>query len=466
MRRLVAVAAVMAALGGVDESASQAKQFSGMSWLDNGQIRLGANLSLGGAITWLSEGKDAPNMINSSDWGRQIQMSFYSGPRPFVPKGATGRPMWKKLGWNPIQSGDCFGHRSRVTAHRNDGNTLYVRCVPKIWPLKNVPGECEFECWFRLEGPTVQARSRLTNHRSDRTQYSARTQELPAVYCNGPWYKLVSYLGDKPFTGAAPTVLVDRNKGGFPWRQFYSPECWAALLDKNDRGLGIYEPGACTFNGGFAGKKGSGGPKDFATSHMTPKHVEILDHNIVYTYEYTLIVGSLDEIRNYVYAHHDKDALPAWRFESDRQHWRYRNTTDAGWPIRGCLEVRMGPKRAALVGPETFWRAEAAPRLYIRAAFPTGAKSATVAFRPFDRVHASHFAMGKKTGRPKPAPAGRVSFDLRGDGRMHDVTVDLSKHKDYRGAMTQLMLILPRAKGTAKIHSIGFRSPQAGRPLE
>jgi hypothetical protein len=26
-------------------------------------------------------------MINSYDWGRQIQMSFYSGPVPYVPEG-------------------------------------------------------------------------------------------------------------------------------------------------------------------------------------------------------------------------------------------------------------------------------------------------------------------------------------------------------------------------------------------
>ena len=189
-----------------------------MSWLDNGTIRLGVDLAIGGAITYLAESNQGRNMINSHDWGRQVQMSFYSGPNPFVPDGAEVRPAWKQLGWNPIQSGDCFDYPSETIAHENDGKSIYVKCIPKHWPLKNVPGQCEFECWFRLEGNTVVARSKLTNHRDDETQYRARNQELPAVYSNGPWYKLVTYLGDQPFTGAALTVLVDKNDGkGWPW---------------------------------------------------------------------------------------------------------------------------------------------------------------------------------------------------------------------------------------------------------
>jgi hypothetical protein len=75
-------------------------------------------------------------MINSFDWGRQIQMSFYSGPVPYVPEGATVHENWKQLGWNPIQSGDVYKHRSQVTAHRNDGKELYLRFPWLEKPLK------------------------------------------------------------------------------------------------------------------------------------------------------------------------------------------------------------------------------------------------------------------------------------------------------------------------------------------
>jgi hypothetical protein len=83
--RLAAVG-VMLFVGAVVVSADEAPR---MSWLDNGQIRLGVDLSIGGAVTHLSEGKDGVNMIYSFDWGRQIQMSFYSGLVPFVPEGGA-----------------------------------------------------------------------------------------------------------------------------------------------------------------------------------------------------------------------------------------------------------------------------------------------------------------------------------------------------------------------------------------
>jgi len=54
-------------------------------FIENEYIRIGANLSLGGALTHLAEiGKE--NLINNYDWGRQVQMSFYSGPVPHLPE--------------------------------------------------------------------------------------------------------------------------------------------------------------------------------------------------------------------------------------------------------------------------------------------------------------------------------------------------------------------------------------------
>lgn len=432
-----------------------------MSWIDNGRIRLGVDLSIGGAVTHLSEGKDGPNMINSFDWGRQIQMSFYSGPVPFVPKGATVHRNWKALGWNPIQSGDVYAHRSKVTAHRNDDKQLYVRCTPMHWPLKNVPGECDFECWFKLEGNTVQARCRLTNRRPDKTQYPGRKQELPAVYTNGPWYKLVSYLGNRPFTGAEPTVLVDRNDGkGWPWRNFHTPEHWTALLNKDNRGLGIYLPGACVFAGGFSGAKGSGGHKDGPTGYMSPTTREILDHNIVYTYDYTLIVGSLQEIRDHVYQQEKNRGLPSWKFVRDRQHWTCERT-DQGWPIRNGLRVRLGPANAMLGSPKTFWRAEDSSTVSLRAAFTTKATTAELLIQTYDDLAAGDWAQWGpgRAARPKPAPPLVMPFTIVGDGQVRTIEVDLSAHPEYRGGMTQVGLRLPRGEGSVTLHAMSLKAP-------
>ena len=125
----------MASLAGAADAKAEPKKFSGMSFLDNGKIRLGVNLDIGGAITYLADSTKRVNVINSYDWGRQVQMSFYSGPNPFEPNGKKPSNHWKKLGWNPIQSGDYKGFRSKVIAHTNDKKTIYVKCIPMQWPL-------------------------------------------------------------------------------------------------------------------------------------------------------------------------------------------------------------------------------------------------------------------------------------------------------------------------------------------
>ncbi len=45
---------------------------SEMEYLDNGMLRVGIDLSIGGAITYLAESTSGTNMINSFDWGRQV----------------------------------------------------------------------------------------------------------------------------------------------------------------------------------------------------------------------------------------------------------------------------------------------------------------------------------------------------------------------------------------------------------
>ena len=85
-----------------------------MSWLDNGKIRLGVDLAIGGAITWISKTEDQRNVINSADWGRQVQMSYYSGPGPYIVGEKRPKKFWEGLGWNPIQAGDEFGNGSKV----------------------------------------------------------------------------------------------------------------------------------------------------------------------------------------------------------------------------------------------------------------------------------------------------------------------------------------------------------------
>jgi hypothetical protein len=410
-------------------------------FLDNGQVRIGIDLTLGGAITYLSKSGSDVNLVNSADWGRQIQMSFYSGPTPFIPRGKRPAKAWEGLGWNPIQSGDSFGHQAHVIESRSDGKELYVKSIPMQWPLDNEPGECTFETWIRLEGSTAQVHSRIVNHRADMTQYSGRDQELPAIYTNGPWYRLMTYIGDKPFTGDALTQIPAQ----FPWSGWAGTENWAALVNDQDWGVGIWEPGVYAFIGGFAGKPGAGGTHDGPTGYIAPLHREILDHNITYEYRYVLILGSLTEIRRYVTTHTPKSAPPDDVFTSDRRHWRYVDAVDTGWPIRGELQIKPTGPNPQMIGPDGFWQARAAPTLSLLAAFPRGQQRASVFW--------------KRRDSPDFRARQSMTFDLNPDGAYHRYQVPLAASPEYNGIITGLRLDL-ETNGMLgvplRLKSIGF----------
>ncbi|MCW3053171.1 MAG: hypothetical protein JWN14_2341, partial [Chthonomonadales bacterium] len=289
-----------------------------MSFLDNGVIKVGVDLEQGGTITWVSPAKSERNIINMHDRGRQIQLSFYGGPQPY----GTAHSGWKNWPWNPIGTGDVYGRASTVLKHTNDGKTLYTKSIPLQWALDNVPGECTFETWITIEGATAHVRNRLVNHRADKTQYHAFDQELPALYTIGKLHRLVSYDGDQPYTNA-PIRHLENN--GPPWTGWKATEHWAALLDNDDWGLGIYHSNLYQFIGGFHGKPDTGGPTDDPTGYIAPIRQEILDHNITYDYDYTLILGKLEAIRAYAIAHKPADTRPNYVFTHDRQHWKYVN---------------------------------------------------------------------------------------------------------------------------------------------
>ncbi|WP_348546997.1 hypothetical protein [Chthoniobacter sp.] len=412
-----------------------------MSWLDNGTIRLGVDLQIGGAITWLSRSGDTTNLINSFDWGRQVQMSYYAGPVPFIAGTKHPAKNWEGLGWNPIQVGDTYGHRARLLEQRNDGHALYVKCVPMQWPLDDVPGECTFESMLELDGPVVHARCRLVNARSDHTLYPARTQELPAVYTNGPWHRIISYTGAKPFTHDAVTQL--EAKPPPQWNGWDATENWSALVDDAGWGLGVWNPGAVRFGGGFNAQPGAGGPKDNPCGYLAPQRVELLDHDITHEYRYDLVLGTVEEIRAHVYRQ-PRDALPAWRFASDRQGWRYERATDTGWPIRDALAVQLTQDDPALLSPRFVAHAEAAPVLVIDAAFKNVAA-------PHGQVFWASLE------QPGFEQSRSLRFDGNPDGAFHEYRIRLSDSPAYRGAITQLRFDpADHAGGTVRIRAIHF----------
>ncbi len=427
----------MLATGGIVVAARAAE----MEYLDNGVVRVGLDLALGGAITWISKSDDGLNVVNSCDWGREVQMSYYSGPAPFIPPGGHVAPQWQGLGWNPVQAGDAFGHRSQILEHQNDGRTLYVRCIPMQWPLEGAPSECTFQSWVDLDGPAIRVRARLENHRADATVYGARMQELPAVYTNPPFYRLLTYRGEHPFDGEPLETVEGKPPPG--WGNCLATEHWMALVNDAGWGLGIWNPGCVRFICGFNGKPGPGGADSASCGYIAPIREEILDHDIFHEYRYELILGSVEEIRARVTSESPKSELPAWKFQSDRQGWIYHDAADAGWPVKGELQLTEVGKHPRLVSPEFFCRAEAAPMMVIEAAFP--AKEAEA------RLYWATLA------EPKFAANRSVPVVIHGDGEYQEIRIPLGDASGYAGGIVQLGLDVP-AELPMKFRAVRFES--------
>ncbi len=391
-----------------------------ITYLDNGVIMVGVDLARGGAISYLSEHGSGSSVVNIHDLGRYVQQSYYSGPDPFIPPGATQHPAYAGWGWNPVQAGDVYGYTSAVIDSHNDGSTIYARSIPKQWALRNVDSECTMEVWVTLEENRVHVRNRLVNARSDTIRYSGRHQELPAIYTVGTLYRLFTYTGTAPFTGDDLTQI---HNSGPPWAYWHSTENWSALVDNNDWGLGVFLPGATLTVGGFAGSPGWGWPTSSNTGYISPLHTDFIDHDIVYEYEYTLILGDLHgDIRSYVYANAPGPG-PHLVFHQDRRHCLPRHLSDASPPFEGLWRLILDQHDPQVVLPPGLWNASDVPAIFIQGAFNTATDQAEVFFALEDGAFS-----GDK----------RVQFTVIPDGQVRTFQVDLHSHPLYSGAVTKL----------------------------
>ncbi len=411
-----------------------AKPAPQMIYLDNGTIRIGMDLALGGAVTYLSSKEHPGNLINSADLGRQIQMSHYSGPWPFEADGKKPSPNWAGLGWNPIQTGDCYLNPSRVVSHRNDGKEIYIQCVPMQWPLENVPGDCLFETWTTLESNVVHMRFRCTNQRKDTAFYRPCSQELPAVYTISRLSRLMAYTGEHPFANEPATRIENDWRKPWPWTRFIATEGWAALVNEQNWGLGVFKADGLEFHGGIYGDERTDDPQAGATAYVAPIHVENFDHNIVYEHRTELVAGSLDEIRKQCLAMASRQ-LPAWKFQTTREHWTVHEAADQGFPLKGEWRVRSTGKRLRLQSPLQCWRAEAAPKLKIELACQAPTNSVS--------PPATELALRiywKQLKDEKIAPQKSVLLKVPTDGRFRSEQVNLAAAPDYQGLITGLVI--------------------------
>ncbi|GAB2599786.1 hypothetical protein [Spirosoma areae] len=421
-------------------------------FLATNKLRVGIDLNMGGAITYLAEAGSSENMVNNPDLGRQIQTAIYAGPYPYSQGGKQPVPEWINLGWNPVQAGDFFLNPARIVSYQQTDNLLYVKTIPLIWPLNNEVAECTFEHWITAQANTVHVRCRVVvDRRSDTTQYEARTQESPCIYLNGPYDHMFLYTGMKPFTNDAVSEFSEREV-----INRYGTEHWAALLNDKGRGVGLFKPREVRFRTGGFGIPHVGGEFDVSAGYINSEDFLVVDHNGTYEFEYTLIVGSLTDIRQYVYSQPRPPAGPDFKFVNDRQGWHFTNTRDNGWPIRNELYVRWyraddKKREFRIMSPLSFWYAANVPKVRFQAAFQTKGTVARFVWRKPEDIDFLEI------------PGRYVDFPIIGDGQFRTYEINTSQLPGWDNVISQISLTSPESQyGFEKGSTVRIQSVTTG----
>lgn len=462
---------------------------NGLVTIENEYIRLGVHMGMGGSITLLQSvengiNKCTENIVNSYDMGRQIQMCIYSGPsRYYKPGYSAGVGAWDSLGWNPIQTGDAGNNPSRILAYYNDGECIYVKLRPMQWPKKDMPAECTFEVLYTLIENTVDVKCRIVNNRVDFTdeeyrqiiseyhdsyttiddirntkQYSGRG-ETPAIYTNGNFFNLVGYTGTDPFTSDEVTYIdyPATPHGENPdWRHYYCTENWMAFVNNDDYGIGLYNPTTNHFCGGFVGEQGNPGAcdeKSYNSGFISGNTPAIYDCNIVYDYEYTLILGTVEQIRNKVYkiAERQRDDFN-YDFSEDRDFWTFESVNlinDKGYGNQNCMDLSF-KAGGGVLSPQTYWRTQDYNSIQIEAAFESEGKNEFRVDIVLTVLNGSLPADGLADVKIT------VPVTVKCDGEKRKYSIDLKDIYEYTNSpgCKRLGIKFPACDGNAQIYSV------------
>lgn len=248
-------------------------------FIQNVDLRVGLLRSHGGAIAHLSLPDSSFNRLNHYDHGRLVQQSYY---------GDEDGSRWVDKPWryNPVQGGDYKGKPAEVVEMKSTQTTAYARTIPRHWAAGELLDECMMEQWVELEGPLLRVRYKFTYN--GKLSHQARHQETPAVFVSPELATLVTYTGEAPGTGGPLT----RTTPGWPNQPVILSEGWAAYVDEEGKGVGVYVPGtseATCYR--FQGGSGSD------CSYIAPLRTFALTPGLSFEYTAFFTLGDAETIR-------------------------------------------------------------------------------------------------------------------------------------------------------------------------
>lgn len=245
------------------------------TYLDNGHVRLGVNLTAGACVGWFSHSHSSDNLLNAYDVGRYLQQSYYGDKDG---SDWNGKP-WR---YNPVQGGSWKNEPAVVLESREEKNELYAKVQPRHWATGELLKEVTLEQWLRLDGGLARLKFKMTY--SGEKEHKPYHQELPALFVK-PALDTLAFVGTDG--------QLTRKQPGFPNEMIRYSEPWLAWLNKDDSGLGIYCPHSkeATTYRVREGNKGD-------VSYAAPLQTFALKPGLVFEYEVVLAIGTVEQIRS------------------------------------------------------------------------------------------------------------------------------------------------------------------------
>lgn len=265
---------------------TSAQSESEWTFIENSQLKVGVQRAAGGAIGWISEPDASTSIINSFDRGRLLQQSYY---------GRVDGSQWngKPWRWNPVQGGEWRGAGGEVeVCERRESASglpqLFVRSTPRNWGSGELLTDCLMEQTITLDSELIVVD--FLFRYSGSQEHPEADQEIPALFVDPRYDTLVTYEGPEPWTSGA----LRRVRPGWPNESREMNESWAAYVDDQDSGLGLYVPAAKRLT---CYRYGDGSSRD-SCSYLAPLTRFAITPGFEWSYRVYVTLGTTDEIRS------------------------------------------------------------------------------------------------------------------------------------------------------------------------
>lgn len=199
----------------------------------------------------------------------------------------NGKP-WR---YNPVQGGSWKGEPATVIEKKEEKHSLYVKTKTRQWSSGRDVDDMMLEEWLTLEGGLARLKYRMTY--AGTTEHKPTHQELPAVLIMPRYDTLVFCGGDNPAFSHAPLTRKQPGPSDAGDRFVKFSERWAAWVDADNQGLGIYFPHTDSATTYRVSDQGIGN-----CSYLAPLQTFALKPGLVFEYKVTLATGTVEQIRS------------------------------------------------------------------------------------------------------------------------------------------------------------------------